>query len=134
MKETLFNLMAMLSLAGAAMAGEPLSDAQMDRISAGALSITINCPACVSSSSNTTSTTTNGLTVTMTTGGGTTGGGGGTTGGGDTTGGGTTGGSGGSKEGSGGTPATSLVGIVTLPPNLVSIIAGSTGFSPSSLH
>jgi hypothetical protein len=140
MKKLLFGLAALPFLAGIASAADRLSDAQMDRITAGELpTLTIDCPACISSSSNNTSITTNGVTV-ATNSSGATGGSGGSTGGS----GGATGGSGGSTGGSGGstgdtggstggsasTSETPLVLKVALPSNLVSIITATTGFSP----
>jgi hypothetical protein len=62
-----FGLAAFQLVAGAASAAEPLSDGQLDRITAGALPpIMIDCPGCVSTSSGQTSTTTNGTTAVVT--------------------------------------------------------------------
>ena len=67
MNKLVFGLAAFQLVAGAASAAEPLSDGQLDRITAGALPpIMIDCPGCVSTSSGQTSTTTNGTTAVVT--------------------------------------------------------------------
>jgi hypothetical protein len=70
MKKLIFGLATFQLVAGTASAAEPLSDAQLDRITAGALApIMIDCPGCVSASSGQNSMTANGVTMVMTTGG-----------------------------------------------------------------
>ena len=67
MNKLVFGVAVCQLVAAAASAAEPLSDGQLDRITAGALApIMIDCPGCVSTSSGQTSTTTNGSTVVVT--------------------------------------------------------------------
>jgi hypothetical protein len=127
MNKLVFGLAALPFFLRIAAAAEPLTDVQMDEITAGDLPA-ITCTSCISSSSTATSMTTNGITVTTSVGS-TTGGNDGSTG----NSGGSTGNNGGSTGNNGGsiggtTPAP--VPTVTLPANLVSIITAATGFGP----
>ncbi len=131
MKKLLFALAAMPFIAGAALAADRLSDAQMVRITAGALP-DIVCPSCLSS--NSMSTSTNGVTQTMSTSGST---GTGSTGSGSTGSGSTGSGSTGSgSTGSGSTGSNSNPGAasrsasVVLPSIFISSISGAAGFTP----
>ncbi len=122
-KTLLCTLAALPVAAGLAAASPRLSEAQMDRVTAGQI-LGIECPGCTLSSS--TSTSINGVTTTTSTieitGTGGSGSGGGTGGNG-----GGSGGNGGGSGAGGGSNGPSPPGVVTSispPPNVASVISG----------
>jgi hypothetical protein len=118
-KTLLCTLAALPVAAGLAAASTRLSEAQMERVTAGQI-LGIECPGCTLSSSTSTSingvtTTTSTIEITGTGGSGTGGGGGGGNGGGTGT---------GAGGGSNGPSPPGVVTSISPPPNVASVISG----------